>query len=284
VSGSRLESSLHTALTAFIARGIVGASACIVRPGEAPFIVTAGMADRARQTPVAPSHLFKIGSVTKSFVAATLMRLAEDGVVSLDTPIATWFPKLAYADQIKVRQLINRRSGAPEFELHMPMDSAHRWRPQEIVELAYRVGSPSEPGLRASYTNTGYVLAGMLTEALIGDSLAGQIRTRILEPLGLRDSFAAAGEAFPEERLARGYYYRLRPEDANLPFEKDGEMWQTGGALGYSEELQDSTHIFPLSGAYAAGDMVATAGDLAHCVDRPGGKQARGRAGSHRHG
>jgi D-alanyl-D-alanine carboxypeptidase len=269
VSGSRLESSLHTALTAFIARGIVGASVCIVRPGEAPFIATAGMADRARQTPVAPSHLFKIGSVTKSFVAATLMRLAEEGIVSLDVPIEAWFPKLAYADRITVRQLINHRSGAPEFELHMPMDSAHRWRPQEIVELAYRVGSPSEPGLRASYTNTGYVLAGMLIEALTGDSLAGQIRTRILEPLGLRDSFAAAGEAFPEERLARGYYYRppRHPESANLPFEKGGEMWQTGGALGFSEELQDSTDIFSFSGAYAAGDMVATAGDLARYID-----------------
>jgi D-alanyl-D-alanine carboxypeptidase len=124
-------------------------------------------------------------------------------------------------------------------------------------------------GLRASYANTGYVLAGMLIEALTGDSLAGQIRARILDPLGLHDSFAAAGEVFPEERLAHGYYYRpaLRTEDAKLPFEKGGEMWQTGGALGYSEELQDSTDIFPFSGAYAAGDMVATTGDLARYID-----------------
>ncbi len=216
-----------------------------------------------------PSHLFKIGSVTKSFVAATLMRLAEDGAVSLDAPIAAWFPQLPYADRITVRQLVNHRSGAPEFELHMPMDPARRWKPQAIVELAYRVGSPNVPGLRASYTNTGYVLAGMLIEALTGDSLARQIRTRILEPLGLRDSFSAAGEAFPEERLVRGYYYRppLRPEDANLPFEKGGEMWQTGGTLGYSEELQDSTDVFPFSSAYAAGDMVATASDLARYID-----------------
>jgi D-alanyl-D-alanine carboxypeptidase len=269
MSGNRLENSLRAALTAFVAKGIVGASACVVRPGEAPVIATAGLADRARQIPVAASHLFKIGSVTKSFVAGTLMRLAEDGIVSLDAPIAAWFPKLAYADRITVRQLVNHRSGAPEFELHMPMDSARRWTPQEIVDLAYRVASPNEPGLRASYTNTGYVLAGMLIEVLTGESLAAQIRKRILEPLGLRDSFAVAGEAFPEERLVRGYYYRppLRPEHANLPFEKGGEMWQTGGALGYSEELQDSTDIFPFSGAYAAGDMVATASDLARYID-----------------
>jgi D-alanyl-D-alanine carboxypeptidase len=84
-------------------------------------------------------------------------------------------------------------------------------------------------------------------------------------PLGLADTFAAAGEAFPEDRLVHGYYYRppLRPEDADLPFEKGGEMWQTGGVLGFSEALQDSTALFPFSGAYAAGDMVATARDLA---------------------
>ncbi len=269
MSDDRREKSLHATLEAFVAKGIVGASACIVRPGEAPVSATAGLADRARQLPVVPSHLFKIGSVTKSFVAATLMRLAEDGAVSLDAPIAAWFPQLPYADRITVRQLVNHRSGAPEFELHMPMDPARQWKPQAIVELAYRVGSPNVPGLRASYTNTGYVLAGMLIEALTGDSLARQIRTRILEPLGLRDSFSAAGEAFPEERLVRGYYYRppLRPEDANLPFEKGGEMWQTGGMLGYSEELQDSTDVFPFSSAYAAGDMVATASDLARYID-----------------
>jgi len=269
MSSERLEKSLQEELAAFVGKGIVGASACIVRPDEGPVSATAGLADRAQQIPVVPSHLFKIGSVTKSFVACTLMRLAEDGIVALDAPIATWFPQLLYADRITARQLVNHCSGTPEFELHMPMVPGRRWKPQEIVELAYRVGSANVPGVRASYTNTGYVLAGMLIEALTGDSLAGQIRTRILEPLGLRDSFAAAGEAFPEERLVHGYYYRppLRPEDANLPFEKGGEMWQTGGTLGYSEDLQDSTDLFAFSSAYAAGDMVATANDLARYID-----------------
>jgi D-alanyl-D-alanine carboxypeptidase len=176
MNSGRLENSLGAALAAFVAKGIVGASACVVRRSEAPVVSTAGLADRERQIPVAPAHLFKIGSVTKSFVAATLMRLAEDGIVSLDAPIAAWFPHLPHADRITVRQLVNHRSGAPEFELHIPMDSSRRWRPQEIVDLAYRVGSPNVPGLRASYTNTGYVLAGMVIEALTGDSLAGQIR------------------------------------------------------------------------------------------------------------
>ena len=63
----------------------------------------------------------------------------------------------------------------------------------------------------------------------------------------------------------RGYYYRppREPAAAALPFEKGGEMWRTDGELGFSESLQDSTALFPFSGAYAAGDMVSTSRDLA---------------------
>jgi D-alanyl-D-alanine carboxypeptidase len=260
-----MQDRLQTILDGFVAKGIVGASAAIARASGSLVAAAAGLADRDRRIKATPSHLFKIGSVTKSFVAATMMRLAEDGVVDVKAPIARWFPSLPYADRITVRQLIDHRSGMPEFELRMPMAGERVWQPQEIVDLAYTVAPPSEPGQRASYTNTAFVVAGMLIEHLTGDTLAGQIRKRVSEPLGLADTYAAAGEAYPVERLVRGYYYRppLRPEDANLPFEKGGEMWRTEGILGYSEELQDSSALFPFSGAYAAGDMVATASDLA---------------------
>src|SRR5262249_44737005 len=77
------------------------------------------------------------------------------------------------------------------------------------------------------------------------------------------------GDAYPEDRLVRGYYWRPPPDPAagDLPVEKGGEMWKTGGTLGYSEDLQDSTALFPFTGAYAAGDMVATAADLARFLD-----------------
>ena len=259
---------LQTILDGFVAKGMTGASCCILRSGEAPVAAASGLADKAPGRRVAPSDLFKIGSVTKTFVATTLMHLVETGAVSATAPIATWFPTLPYADRITVRQLIDHRSGIPEFELKMPMAGTRIWTPREIVDLAYSAAPPSEPGRRASYTNTAFVLAGMLIERLTGDTLAGQIRRRILEPLHLTDSFAAAGEKFPEGRLVHGYYYRppLRPEDANLPLEKGGEMWRTEGILGFSEELQDSTALFPFTGAYAAGDMVSTASDLAHFI------------------
>jgi hypothetical protein len=94
--------------------------------------------------------------------------------------------------------------------------------------------------------------------------MAAAIRARVLAPLGLADSFSAAGEAYPSEWLVRGYYHRPAPLTGQnaLPVAQGGEMWRTGGVLGYSDELQDATALFPMSGAYAAGDMVGTPSDL----------------------
>jgi D-alanyl-D-alanine carboxypeptidase len=157
---STVKDRLQIILDAFVAKGMTGASCCILRPGEAAVAAASGFADKEQGWRVAPSDLFKIGSVTKTFVATTLMHLVETGTVSSTRPIAAWFPTLPYADRITVRQLIDHRSGIPEFELKMQMAGARVWTPQEIVDLAYSAAPPGEPGLRASYTNTAFVLAG----------------------------------------------------------------------------------------------------------------------------
>ena len=185
--------------------------------------------------------------------------------MALTTPVARWFPDLPFAERIRVRQLVDHSAGLPEFEFVMPMTPGRVWTPAKIVALAYTAGPPGEPDAVCTYNNTGYVLAGMLIERLTGTTLAAQIRARVLTPLGLADTFSVAGEAFPSERLARGYYHRPTPLPGRegLPVAEGGEMWQIGESIGYSDDLQDTTAAFPMSGAYAAGDMVGTAADLA---------------------
>jgi len=109
----------------------------------------------------------------------------------------------------------------------------------------------------------------MLIETLTGGTLAAEIRRRVLAPLGLGDCYAAAGEAFPAERLVRGYYHRPAPRQGleGRPVAEGGEMWRTGGTLAYSDELQDASAVFPITGAYAAGDMIGTAVDLARFLE-----------------
>lgn len=254
---------LNGLLEAYRAEGAVGASLAFALGDGEVVAVTAGVADRPRNLPVTPDQLFKIGSCTKTFVAAALMKLADEGKVDLGAPISTWFPDLPRSGEVSVRQLINHRGGLPEFEYDIPMDPNLVWTPAKLVDLAFSVGNQSAPGGPAVYNNTGYVLAGMLIEAASGLSLGAYVREKVLEPLGLKDTWSPATENFPTERMVRGYYHRPKPAaDAGTGIADGGEMWRMDGVLPYSDELQDSSDSFPFSGAYGCGDMVSTPSDM----------------------
>ncbi|MBE1208335.1 serine hydrolase domain-containing protein [Aminobacter carboxidus] len=254
---------LNRLFETYRAEGAVGASFAFALGDGDVIAVTSGLADRPRNIAVTPDHLFKIGSCTKTFVAAALMKLAEDGKVDLGRPISTWFPDLPRAGEVSVRQLINHRGGLPEFEYDIPMDPSRSWTPSQLVDLAFSVGGQKAPGGPAVYNNTGYVLAGMLIEAVSGLSLGAYVRAKVLDPLGLKDTWSPATESFPTERMVRGYYHRPKPaSNAAAGIADGGEMWRMDGVLPYSDELQDSSDSFPFSGAYGCGDMVSTPRDM----------------------
>ena len=254
---------LNRLLETYRADGAVGASLAFSLGDGETIAVTSGLADRTTGAPVTPDRLFKIGSCTKTFVAAALMKLVEDGKTELDAPISKWFPDLPRSGDVTVLQLVNHRGGLPEFEYDIPMDPSRSWTPAQLVELAFGVGGQTAPGGPAVYNNTGYVLAGMLIEAASGLSLGEYVRKKVLEPLGLKDTWSPATESFPEARMVRGYYHRPKPaDDASPALAEGGEMWRMDGVLPYSDALQDSSDSFPFSGAYGCGDMVATPSDL----------------------
>lgn len=254
---------LKSLLDAYLADGAVGASLAYAKGGAAPTAITAGLADRQHDVAVAPDRLFKIGSCTKTFVAAALVKLAENGKVDLAAPISFWFPDLPGASDISVRQLVNHRNGLPEFEYYIPMDPSRNWTPQQLVDIAFASEKPKRPGGPAVYNNTGYVLAGMLIETVSGQSLGGYVRSAVLQPLGLENTWSPATEAFPERSMVRGYYYRPPPApNAPTDIASGGEMWRMDGVLPHSHELQDSSDSFPFSAAYGCGDMVSTPTDM----------------------
>ena len=254
---------LKSLLAAYLSDGAVGASLAFSRGEAPPVSVTAGLADRDRGLTVSSDRLFKIGSCTKTFVAAALVKLAESGQIDLAAPISGWFPDLPLADDISVRQLVNHRSGLPEFEYDIPMDPDRRWTAQQLVDLAFEVGTQKAPGGPAVYSNTGYVMAGMVIEAASGQSLGGYVRSAILQPLGLKNTWSPATEAFPAGALVRGYFHRPAPA-ANAPSDiaSGGEMWRMDGVLPYCDELQDSSDLFPFSAGFGCGDMVSTPSDM----------------------
>ncbi len=263
MSGGVTLADLSRLLQGYINDGAVGASLAFSQGDGETVTLTSGLSDRARGIPVSPTQLFKIGSCTKTFTVAALMKLAESGVVELGAPISHWFPDLPGAAAISVRQLVNHRGGLPEFEYDIPMTPDRIWTPAELVDLAFRVGTQSAPGGPAVYNNTGYVLAGMLIEQVTEKSLGDYVRHQVLEPLGLENTWSPSTESFPEERMVRGYYHRPPPAaDAGAGIAAGAEMWRMDGVLPYSDALQDSSDSFPFTAAYGCGDMVSTPGDM----------------------
>ncbi|OOG69106.1 serine hydrolase [Sinorhizobium sp. A49] len=260
--GNRVD-DINRLLGGYIDDGAVGVSLAFSQRDGETVAVTSGLSDRARGLPVSPTQLFKIGSCTKTFTVAALLKLAESGAVDLGAPISRWFPDLPGATAISVRQLINHRGGLPEFEYDIPMTPDRIWTPAELVDLAFQVGGQTVPGGPAVYNNTGYVLAGMLIEQLTGQSLGAYVRREVLEPLGLENTWSPATESFPEEHMVRGYYHRPPPAaDAGAGIAAGAEMWRMDGVLPYSDALQDSSDSFPFTAAYACGDMVSTPSDM----------------------
>lgn len=248
-----LRSRLQEILDDYVARGIVGVSLAISVPGQETMLLTSGPADKFKRTPMTPDHVFRIASCTKTFIATGLHLLVGDGRVDFDEPITRWFPDIPKAEEMPVRILLNHRSGLPDFETAMPMISDKVWTAQEIVDFSFEHGVQREPWHGMDYSNTGYILAGIIISEETGNPYSDHLRRRIFEPVGMKDTWVGTHENFPIEREARGYMHADDDENS---------QWDVSGAGEPTEGVWDSTEWFPLSGANAAGDMLSTPRDI----------------------
>jgi D-alanyl-D-alanine carboxypeptidase len=141
---------------------------------------------------VTPDTPFAWGSITKTVVATLVLRLASEGVLDLDTPLAEWFPDYPQARRITLRMLLGHTSGIfdyfqhPDYPERVYEDPLHEWTPTEI--LALRGKRTNAPGKGFSYSNTNYVLLGLILEQVTGRQLADLVQDDILAPLGLDES------------------------------------------------------------------------------------------------
>ena len=250
--------SVQEILDEHVKRGVVGASLAISMPDVDITHFTSGLGDKFKKAPMRPEHLFRIASCTKTFIATGLHLLVEDRKVDLDEPISRWFPDIPKAGEMPVRILLNHRSGLPDFETSMPMISDKVWTGSEIVEFAFAHGVRKEPWHGMEYSNTGYILAGLIIERETGHPYSEHLRKRIFAPLGMKDSWVGTYETFPLAREARGY---MHADDDDKP------QWDVSGAGDPVDGVWDSTEWFPLSGANAAGDMVSTPHDVVNFLN-----------------
>ncbi|MCT9089795.1 beta-lactamase family protein [Streptomyces sp. ASQP_92] len=171
------------------------------RRGERASRVAAGLADTATGERARPDQRFRIASNTKSFVSTVLLQLEGEGRLSLDDSVERWLPGVVQGNgnagrDITIRQLLNHTSGiydpTEEPEFFAPYLERQEWdhvyTPRQVIARAVRHKPLFAPGSGWSYSNTNYLLAGLVIEAVTHHSAPSEIRHRILAPLGLKDT------------------------------------------------------------------------------------------------
>ena len=191
----------------------------------------------------------RVGSASKTFVAVVVMQMVQEGKVGLDEPIETYLPGLIKGEgvdgsKITVRQLLQHTSGLPDFDetLFGTTDvfqyRHHYVTPRDVLDSALSKPAQFEPGTQWKYTNTNYIVLGMLVERVSQRPVGEQIDERIVKKLGLSHTYFPA----PGEEKIRGTHPR-------------------GYHLSAEGKLEDITEMDPTWG-WAAGAMVSTPSEL----------------------
>ncbi|HEY2371436.1 MAG TPA: serine hydrolase domain-containing protein [Gaiellaceae bacterium] len=204
--------TLRQQLAQLVAAGAPGAIV-LTRDGDRTVRISSGLADVGTKAPMRANDRFRIASLTKSFVATVVLQLVGERKLTLDASVERFLPGLVPdGARITIRELLNHTSGLFDYENdprvlkpYLSGNLGYHWPPRALVEMAVSHKPLFAPGSRYSYSNTNYILAGLIVEAISGRPLSGELRRRIFEPLQLRStSFPTApGIAAP---YAHGYY------------------------------------------------------------------------------
>lgn len=186
-----------------------------------------GMADLEKGVKVAPDMIFRIASITKQFTAVCVLQQVQKGKVALDDPITKYVPDFdARGKTITVQNLLTHTSGLPNYTATSDYDKGmtRDLKPAEILEIVAGKPLEFEPGARFRYSNTNYVLLGMLIEKVSGRTYAENLGASIANPLGLADTRYSRDDA-RTPRHARGYeqessgrWVPMKPLSMTQPF------------------------------------------------------------------
>lgn len=196
----RLQKILDKGIKKYDIRGV---SAAIVFNDDSSWIGTSGISHDT--VSMKPEMLFSIGSITKNFVAALTLILAEEGTLSLDDKLSDWLPAYPHIDSnITIRQLLNHTSGIYMFWNNddlwdaLKKDRKRIWTPEEVLEYI------KEPHFKAGegwgYSNTNYLLMGMIIEKATGSSLSSEIKEKLFKSCKLQNYFIWLTDSIPKNQ------------------------------------------------------------------------------------
>jgi CubicO group peptidase (beta-lactamase class C family) len=215
--------------------GYDGIIVCVNQNGQSK-LYTSGWNNREDQIPADPHLLFKIASISKLYIAAATVKLIQDEQLSLNQTLAELITEVAdkieYADEITLEIMLQHRSGIPEFIYHPEFANSDPEESYlETANLIFNNDADFKPGKKYRYSNTNYLLIGEILDRTLGYSHHDYIKSEILQPLHLENTYNLLSEV-DSSRVMSGYY------------------------VGYDEDLKMNDYTRP------GGSMIATAEDV----------------------
>lgn len=244
---------LAALLNAGVDSGIPGVVLRVQAEGQQPIHIAAGMASMEQSTPIAPSDRFRIYSITKTFTAIVVLQLVDEGMLSLDDTVTKWLSapevrEIPNTDAITLLQLLNHSSGIYDyFDDESPFindaflgenaDWSRIWTPLEMLAYAGADNHApyNEPGKGTHYSNTNYVLLGLIVEKATGNRFGDEVQTRILTPLKLTQT--ALPQDVPIITGTVDGYHSLDGDLINVTASNASWAWAAGGMISTLDDL-----------------------------------------------
>lgn len=251
----KLQDIIDTGLQAY---NVPGMSLSVITPSGIEWMGVGGITDVETQAPVTKNTLFRIGSITKSFTAMTIVQLAQEGELNLDDSVEYLLPGVVpcppedesedytgyNGNEITVRDLLQHTSGifnytsAPEYG--EVWSETGQFTPEELVDIALAndpSSHPDEPEWH--YSNTNYILLGMIIEQITGNTWEAEVRRRFIEPLNMTNTIVPeTGEAvMPGDNYAHGYYFYEGAFGELNTVSDPSQTWSAGNIISTSLDV-----------------------------------------------
>lgn len=239
----------QSALTAIVEQGMTeqrqpGLNIGIWIPNRGSWTPSFGKADISANRPMARADAVPIASITKTFVATAVLRLVDQGKLSLDDKLAAYIGGIPNGERITLRQLLGMTSGIHEFmDEQLRKDFAANplmpFRPQDVVAIVKRSEPEFAPGEKVSYCDSNYTFLGLILEKVAGKPVAQVIDEQVLIPLKLRGTSFPTTTTIPAP-FARGYYAGDdgKGELKDYTFSNPNVPWTAGAMISTLDDLR----------------------------------------------
>jgi D-alanyl-D-alanine carboxypeptidase len=240
---------------------VPGAVVLVDKGGDGQWLQSFGTATVGSGVPVRPGDYFRVGSITKTMTATVILQLVQEGRIKVDDPVSRYYSGVPNGGTITIAQLLKMRSGLADY-MDSPAFLAQPdkvWPPEALLALSFAKPVNFSPGSQFEYSNTNYILLGLIIEKLTGITVPEVFQHRIFEPLGLaHTSFPTPADNQLPDPHAHGYMFQSDSTDIdNIELTPD----QQAAALTGTLKPVDVTDWNPTP-AWTAGAVISTAQDI----------------------